>query len=150
MPEKGAKARCTRSRLSCFRKAGRAFGIGTFAMLVPPRTPPPIPNFSSQHSSCHVEIVGCAGEGFNRRGSISVLRSNAPDLISLGAPKLSACAVGIESVRYDFDRFLLSQRPISLGLTLLFPQLLKILRSRKVTSSIRNRRAHQRDSPCLR
>jgi hypothetical protein len=80
--------------------------------------------------SGYVEIVGCAGgEGFNQRVSISVLRFNAPDLTHLGTPKLSACAVGIESVRYDFDRFLLSQRLISLWLRLLFPQLLKILKS---------------------
>jgi hypothetical protein len=44
-------------------------------------------------------------EGFNRRVSISVLY-NARDLKPIGAPKLSACAAGIESVRYDFDRFL--------------------------------------------
>ena len=45
-------------------------------------------------------------EGFNRRVSISVLRFKSPDLRPLGAPKLSACAAGIESVCYDFDRFL--------------------------------------------
>ena len=50
-----------------------------------------------------------AREGFNRRVSISVLDCNAPDLIPLDAPKLSARAAGIESVRHDFDRFLLSQ-----------------------------------------
>jgi hypothetical protein len=56
------------------------------------------------------------GEGFNRRGSISVLRFNAQDFTPLGAPKLSAGAAGIESVLIpkgslwdDFDRFLLSQ-----------------------------------------
>jgi hypothetical protein len=45
-----------------------------------------------------------AGEGFNRRVSISVLHDNASGLTLLGAPKLSACAAGIESVRYDFDK----------------------------------------------
>ena len=57
-----------------------------------------------------------AGEGFNRRVSISVLRFNGPDLTLLGAPKLSAGAAGIESELIpkgflwdDFDRFLLSQ-----------------------------------------
>ena len=62
------------------------------------------------------------GKGFNRRVSISVLRPDAPDLSPLGAPKLLARVVGIESMRYDFDRFLLSQRPISLWLSLLFPK----------------------------
>jgi hypothetical protein len=33
-----------------------------------------------------------------------VLYSNARDLGSIGAPKLSACAAGIESERYDFDK----------------------------------------------
>jgi hypothetical protein len=60
-----------------------------------------------------------AGEGFNRRVSISVLRSNTPNLNHLDAPKLAARVAGIESVRYDFDRFLLSQRLISLWLRLL-------------------------------
>ena len=60
-----------------------------------------------------------AGEGFNRRVSISVHYSSAWDLRPLGAPKLSVRAVGIESVRYDFDRFL----------WLLFPHLSKILKS---------------------
>jgi hypothetical protein len=46
------------------------------------------------------------GAGFNRRVSISVLYSNALDLTRLDAPKLLAYAAGIESVRYDFDRFL--------------------------------------------
>jgi hypothetical protein len=30
--------------------------------------------------------------------------ANAPDLRSVGAPKLSPCATGIESERYDFDK----------------------------------------------
>jgi hypothetical protein len=47
--------------------------------------------------------------------------SNVPNFILLDAPKLSASVAGIESVRYDFDRFLLSQRLISLRLRLLFP-----------------------------
>jgi len=68
-------------------------------------------------------------EGFNRRVSISVPGSNARNFILLDAPKLSASGAGIESVRYDFDRFLLSQRLISLRLRLLFPRLLKLLRS---------------------
>jgi len=46
------------------------------------------------------------GEGFNRRGSISVLARIQRISASLGAPKLSAYAAGIESVRYDFGRFL--------------------------------------------
>jgi hypothetical protein len=50
------------------------------------------------------------GKGFNRRVSISVLHTKASDLIPLGAPKLMACAAGIESVRYDFDRFLPLQK----------------------------------------
>jgi hypothetical protein len=74
------------------------------------------------------------GEGFNRSVTISVLGSNAPDLSHIGAPGLSACASGIESVRYDFDRFLLSQRHISLRLSVLS------LASEKEESSI-NRRA---------
>jgi hypothetical protein len=53
---------------------------------------------------------GARGEGFNRRGSISVLHFNAPDRTPLGAPKLSACAAGIESVHYDLDRFLPLQK----------------------------------------
>ncbi len=80
MPEKEAKSRCTGSRLSYFRKAGRAFGIGTLAML----------------ANAHAEENG----------------THTPR--PLGAPKLSACAVGIESVHYDFDRFLLSQSERSL------------------------------------
>jgi hypothetical protein len=66
------------------------------------------------------------GGGFNRRVSISVLCSNAPNLTSLDAPKLSAWAAGIESELIpkgspwdDFDGFL----------WLLFPQLLKISKS---------------------
>jgi hypothetical protein len=60
-----------------------------------------------------------AGEGFNRRVSISVLYSNAHDLRSIGAPKLSARAAGIESVRYDFDKISLITIPegIPLGLS---------------------------------
>jgi hypothetical protein len=46
------------------------------------------------------------GEGFNRRVSISVLYTDAPDLTSRDAPKISAWVTGIESVRYNFDRFL--------------------------------------------
>jgi hypothetical protein len=45
-----------------------------------------------------------AREGFNRRGSISVLYPNARNLKAIGAPKLTAGAVGIESERYDFDK----------------------------------------------
>ena len=58
-------------------------------------------------------------EGFNRRVSISVLHSNAEDLRSIGAPKLSACAAGIESERYDFDKISLVTLPegIPLGLS---------------------------------
>jgi len=59
------------------------------------------------------------GGGIQSERSISVLRCTAPDLTTLGAPKLSACVAGIESVRYDFDRFLLSQRLTSLWLRLL-------------------------------
>jgi len=55
-----------------------------------------------------------AGEGFNRRVSISVLYSNAHDLRSIGAPKLSARAAGIESVRYDFDKISLVTFPASI------------------------------------
>src|SRR5450830_741066 len=98
------------------------FGIGTLAMLASalakengshtlPRTPAvflthasppsrnsPIPKLSTQHLPGRVEIVGCVQvERFNRRGSISVLRFNAPDLTPLEAPKLSAGAAGIES-----------------------------------------------------
>ena len=43
-------------------------------------------------------------KGFNRRVSISVLLSKARDIRPIGAPKLSAGAAGIESVRYDFDK----------------------------------------------
>jgi len=58
--------------------------------------------FVAQHRNRQVR----GGKGFNRRVSISVLRLNASDLTSFDAPKLSACAIGIESVCYDFDRFL--------------------------------------------
>jgi hypothetical protein len=45
-------------------------------------------------------------KGFNRRVSISVLHTIPTNLTPLGQPKLTACAAEIESVRYDFDRFL--------------------------------------------
>src|SRR5450759_1219095 len=129
-------------------------GIGTLAMLAHTHaeengshTPPHMPAVFLTHASppSHIaadsELIDSAfigssrnrrvrrGKGFNRRVSISVRRFNAPDLTPIGAPKLSACAAGIESVRYDFDRFLLSQRLINRWLRLLFPQLLKILKS---------------------
>jgi hypothetical protein len=50
-------------------------------------------------------------DGFNRRVSISVPFSNVRDLGPIGAPKLSACAAGIESVRYDFDKISLVTFP---------------------------------------
>jgi hypothetical protein len=51
-----------------------------------------------------LKSLGARGEGFNRRVSILVIRTNAPDLICHGAPKLTAGADGIESERYDFDK----------------------------------------------
>jgi len=54
---------------------------------------------------------GTREEGFNRRVSISVLCSNAPDLKPIGAPKLTARADGIESERYDFDKISLVTFP---------------------------------------
>src|SRR5450759_4233240 len=96
------------------------FGTGTLAMLAtthaeengshtPLRKPavflthasPPLRNAADS------EIINSAfagsrrnrwvrgGEGFNRRGSISVLRSNASDLRPFNTPKLSAGAVGL-------------------------------------------------------
>jgi hypothetical protein len=55
-----------------------------------------------------------AGEGFNRRVSISVIRMNAPDISCLRAPKLTAGADGIESERYDFDKISLVTFPASI------------------------------------
>jgi len=132
MPEKEQKLS---QRLMSLWLKREPFGIGTLAMLAtalaeengsrtPPRRPAvfltrasplramlPIPSPSTRHLSGRVEIVGCArGEGFNRRVPISVVGFNASDITPLGAPKLLVCAVGIESVRYDFERFLLSQR----------------------------------------
>src|SRR5450759_3485971 len=105
------------------------------------------------HSLCIVRVtsksLGARGEGFNRRVSISVLRINVASLTRLGAPKLPACVAGIESVRYDFEGFLLSQRLISLWLRLLFPKgSLWDFLGKKVTSSVRIRWARQRHSLC--
>ena len=47
-----------------------------------------------------------AGIGFNRRVSISVLEHNLRIFSNCQAPKLTARAGGIESARYDFERFL--------------------------------------------
>ena len=77
-------------------------------------TMPPIPSLLFDHSSVYIEIVGyCAGQGFNRRvfreGS---LRDNfgaqalSRKIDNTLTPKLTGRAVGIESVRYDFERFL--------------------------------------------
>jgi hypothetical protein len=91
--------------------------------------------------------LGAWGEGIQSKGFNFGAPFNAQDLTPLDAPKLAARAVGIESERSDFDRFLLSQRSttpygsidpkgrrrlvelISLWLRLLFPLLLKILKS---------------------
>jgi hypothetical protein len=48
-------------------------------------------------------------EGFSRRdplGTISVHEHNGECSNNLVAPKLMACVAGIESGRYDFERFL--------------------------------------------
>jgi hypothetical protein len=74
------------------------------------------------------------GKGFNRRVSISVLYSNARDLRLIGAPKLSACVAGIESVRYDFDKI----------------SLVTFFLGKKVTLSINICRAQFRESCCRR
>jgi hypothetical protein len=74
------------------------------------------------------------GGGFNRRVSISVNCINALHLSPLGAPKLTARVAGIESVRYDFDRFL----------WLLFPKgSLWDFLGKKVTSTVGIRWGHE-------
>jgi len=72
------------------------------------------------------------GEGFNRRVSISVLTLNVSDLTSLDAPKLAACAVGIESVRYDFDKI----------------SLVTFFLGKEVIASLRLRQGNQQDTLC--
>ena len=52
-------------------------------------------------------------EGFNRRVSISVPERNLKTFQHHCAPKLLACAVGIESVRYDFPKGVLWTRDFS-------------------------------------
>jgi hypothetical protein len=156
-------SRCTGSRLSYFRKAGRAFGIVPKGSLrenpcdtsqrtcrrkrrtqasrfLSARIAPFARRrrFRSHHlSNCWVtsKSLGARGEGFNRRVTISVLRFDGPDLTPLGTPKLSACAAGIESERYDLDRFLLSQRSTTrlvelINMTLSDPSIVRRCRDR--------------------
>jgi hypothetical protein len=98
----------------------------------------------SSHIAADSELISAAlfwsrrnrrmreGERFNRRVSISVLTLNVSDLTPLAAPKLAACAVGIESVRYDFDKI----------------SLVTFFLGKKVTASLRLRQGNQRDSLC--
>ncbi len=106
-------------------------GIGTHAMLpsahaeengllVPLRqlavflthASPPLHNAADSEPSLSPFVGsyrnrGCAREdGFNRRVSISVHVHNGEYSNSLLAPKVMTCAAGIESARYDFERFL--------------------------------------------
>ena len=72
-----------------------------------PRSLPPIPSSWFRHLLDQIEIVGYARErdsieGFQFRCTSTMIEYRD----NIFAPKLIACAVGIESARYDFERFL--------------------------------------------
>jgi hypothetical protein len=156
MPEKEAK-RASRNRNPCdvchrtCRRKRHAHATPQASRFLNARIAPIAQHPDSEHHLSIGRITSkSSGErgdriqskGFNFGASLQCTRSHP-----FCAPKLLACAAGIESERYDFDRFLLSQRLISLWLRLLFPKgSLWDFLGKKVTSSIGMRWAHPRNS----
>ena len=118
----------------------------------PLHTALPIPSSLSQHLSYDVEIVGCVGkEGFNRRGSISVLCSTAPVLTPVMHRNRLHVRLGLNpcvTISRDFSRLKNKKRRDAVKRHLVtFPAAIKNIKERgpvqrdflgkKVTSSVR-------------